>query len=79
VLRPSCSRRLRPTQHIEDIAELIAPQRRFCLIDDPSGFDIMKFKGKAVSIHHELMFTRAIYAGHGRNRLEFSTKCRALR
>jgi NADPH2:quinone reductase len=49
------------TQHIDDIAELIAPQGRFCLIDDPSGFDIMKFKRKAVSIHHELMFTRAIY------------------
>ena len=48
-------------QHVDDIAELIAPQGRFCLIDDPSGFDIMKFKRKAVSIHHELMFTRSIY------------------
>ncbi|MDQ0561962.1 NADPH2:quinone reductase [Rhizobium mesoamericanum] len=48
-------------QHIDDIAELIAPQGRFCFIDDPSGFDIMKFKRKSVSIHHELMFTRAIY------------------
>lgn len=48
-------------QHIDDIVELIAPQGRFCLIDDPSGFDVMKFKRKAVSIHHELMFTRAIY------------------
>lgn len=48
-------------QHVDDIAELIAPQGRFCFIDDPSGFDIMKFKRKAVSIHHELMFTRAIY------------------
>lgn len=48
-------------QHIDEIVELIAPQGRFCLIDDPSGFDIMKFKRKAVSIHHELMFTRAIY------------------
>lgn len=49
------------SQHVDDIAELIAPQGRFCLIDDPSGFDIMKFKRKAVSIHHELMFTRAIF------------------
>ena len=48
-------------QHIDDIAELIAPQGRLCLIDDPSGFDIMKFKRKAVSIHHELMFTRSLY------------------
>ncbi len=48
-------------QHVDEIAEMIAPQGRFCFIDDPSGFDIMKFKRKAVSIHHELMFTRAIY------------------
>lgn len=47
--------------HINDIAKLIAPQGRLCLIDDPSGFDIMTFKRKSVSIHHELMFTRAIY------------------
>ena len=47
--------------HVADIAELIAPQGRFCLIDDPAGFDIMAFKRKAVSIHHELMFTRSIY------------------
>jgi len=47
--------------HVHDIAELIAPQGRFGLIDDPAGFDIMLFKRKAVSIHHELMFTRPIY------------------
>ena len=47
--------------HVADIAELIAPQGRFGLIDDPKGFDIMLFKRKAVSIHHELMFTRSIY------------------
>ena len=48
-------------QHVADIAELIAPQGRFGLIDDPQGFDAMLFKRKAVSIHHELMFTRSIY------------------
>ncbi|MDR3464888.1 MAG: zinc-binding alcohol dehydrogenase family protein [Xanthobacteraceae bacterium] len=47
--------------HVADIAELIAPQGRFGLIDDPKGFDIMLFKRKAVSIHHELMFTRPIF------------------
>lgn len=47
--------------HVPEIAELIAPQGRFGLIDDPEGFDIMLFKRKAVSIHHELMFTRSIY------------------
>ena len=48
-------------QHASDIAELIAPQGRFGLIDDPKAFDIMVFKRKAVSIHHELMFTRSLY------------------
>ena len=48
-------------QHVADIAELIAPQGRFVLIDDPKVFDIMLFKRKAVSIHHELRFTRSIY------------------
>src|SRR5690606_7755798 len=48
-------------KHVTEIADLIAPQGRFCLIDDPSGFDIMLFKRKAVSIHHELMFTRPIF------------------
>ncbi len=48
-------------EHVADIVELIAPQGRLCLIDDPAGFDVMSFKRKAVSIHHELMFTRSIY------------------
>lgn len=48
-------------QHAGDVAELIAPQGRFAFIDDPKTFDIMAFKRKAVSIHHELMFTRSIY------------------
>ncbi|NKF31066.1 zinc-binding dehydrogenase, partial [Pseudomonas sp. BGM005] len=48
-------------KHAAEIADLIAPQGRLCLIDDPSAFDIMLFKRKAVSIHHELMFTRPIF------------------
>ena len=48
-------------QHASDIAELIAPQGRFGLIDDPKALDVMLFKRKAVSIHHELMFTRSLY------------------
>ncbi|WFU05151.1 zinc-binding alcohol dehydrogenase family protein (plasmid) [Rhizobium sp. CB3171] len=48
-------------KHVVEIAELISPQGRFGLIDDPKSFDIMLFKRKAVSIHHELMFTRSIY------------------
>lgn len=48
-------------RHVADIAELIAPQGRFGLIDDPEGLSIMGFKRKAVSIHWELMFTRPIF------------------
>ncbi|PRY20529.1 zinc-binding alcohol dehydrogenase family protein [Aliiruegeria haliotis] len=47
--------------YVPQVAAFIAPQGRFGLIDDPKGFDIMPFKGKAVSIHWELMFTRSLF------------------
>lgn len=47
--------------YAKQIAELIAPQGRFGLIDDPASFDITEFKRKSVSIHWELMFTRSLY------------------
>ena len=46
---------------IAEIIELIAPQGRFGLIDDPAALDVVGFKRKSVSIHWELMFTRSIY------------------
>lgn len=48
-------------QHIADIAELIAPQGRFGLIDDPQDLDVTLFKAKAVSVHWESMFTRSLF------------------
>lgn len=48
-------------QHLAEIAEAIAPQGRFALIDDPKVLDIMPFKRKANSVHWELMFTRPIF------------------
>ena len=48
-------------RHLPEIAELIAPQGRFGLIDDPPTLDINGFKRKSVSVHWELMFTRSIY------------------
>ncbi len=48
-------------QHLADIIELIAPQGRFGLIDDPAGLDFMPFKLKAISLHWELMFTRSLF------------------
>ncbi len=48
-------------QHFDQIVELISPQGRFGLIDDPNSIDIRKLKRKAVSIHWELMFTRSMF------------------
>lgn len=48
-------------RHLTDIAELIAPQGRFALIDDPASLDIVPFKRKTVSVHWELMFTRSLF------------------
>ncbi|KQT57381.1 MULTISPECIES: zinc-binding alcohol dehydrogenase family protein [unclassified Aureimonas] len=48
-------------RHLPEIAELIAPQGRFGLIDDPATLDVSAFKRKAVSTHWELMFTRSIF------------------
>ena len=48
--------------HLDQIAELIAPQGRFALIDDPATLNVSLFKRKSVSVHLELMYTRSIYA-----------------
>lgn len=50
-------------EHFAQIAELIAPQGRFGLIDDPApgSIDIGKLKRKSVSLHWELMFTRSLF------------------
>ncbi|OYX73534.1 MAG: Zn-dependent oxidoreductase [Rhizobiales bacterium 32-66-11] len=48
-------------QHLGAIADLIAPQGRFALIDDPATLDISGFKRKSVSVHWELMFTRSMF------------------
>nr|WP_314626833.1 zinc-binding alcohol dehydrogenase family protein [uncultured Noviherbaspirillum sp.] len=48
-------------QHYAGIVEAIAPQGRFGLIDDPEPIDVRLLKRKSVSLHWELMFTRAIF------------------
>ena len=48
-------------QHFAEIVELIAPQGRFALIDDPAPLDINKLKPKSVSLHWESMFTRSSF------------------
>jgi len=48
-------------QHYKALAEIIAPQGKFGLIDDPPEFNVSVFKGKAVSVHWESMFTRSSF------------------
>ncbi|MEP4883694.1 zinc-binding alcohol dehydrogenase family protein, partial [Maribacter dokdonensis] len=47
--------------HVDEIAKLIKPQGKFGFIDDPKSINVMPFKGKAVSTHIELMFTRSMF------------------
>jgi NADPH2:quinone reductase len=47
--------------HLPAITEVIAPQGKFALIDDPKTLDINPFKGKSVSVHWESMFTRSSF------------------
>ena len=49
-------------QHYPAIADIIAPQGKFGLIDDPKTLDAMPLKRKAVSIHWEFMFARPMFA-----------------
>lgn len=47
--------------HLPQIVELIAPQGRFALIDDPATLDIVPLKRKSVSVHWEFMFARPVH------------------
>ena len=47
--------------HWPAIAELVAPQARVGLIDDPAHIDVGLLKRKSVSLHWEFMFTRSMY------------------
>ena len=47
-------------RYLSDIVQLIAPQGRIALIDDPKTLDIVPLKGKSLSIHWEFMFTRPL-------------------
>ena len=61
---PASALRRGPTateQHQKAIADVIAPQGAFGLIDDPKVLDVVPFKRKSVSVHWELMFTRSLF------------------
>ena len=47
--------------YLTQYAELIAPQGKIAVIDDPPAIDIMPFKQKCISWHWEFMFTRSLF------------------
>lgn len=48
--------------HFAQIVQVIKPQGKLALIDDPELFDFRLLKRKSVSLHWELMFTRPLFA-----------------
>jgi NADPH2:quinone reductase len=49
-------------QHLDQLIEILAPQGKLALIDDPQkDIDIKKLKQKSLSLHWELMFTRSMF------------------
>jgi zinc-binding alcohol dehydrogenase family protein len=47
--------------HMADSIDLLAPQGRFGLIDDPKELNALPLKRKSLSLHWELMFTRSLF------------------
>lgn len=48
-------------KHYQQIVEVMAPQGRLAVIDDPETLDAMPLKTKSISLHWELMFTRSMF------------------
>lgn len=49
-------------QHFSDIIELLEPQGKLALIDDPTEpLDVMLLKRKCLSLHWEMMFARPMF------------------
>ena len=48
-------------QHLDSIMEVIKPQGKLALIDDPASIDILKLKRKSISLHWEFMYTRSMF------------------
>jgi zinc-binding alcohol dehydrogenase family protein len=48
-------------QHYPAVPDIIAPQGKFALIDDPKTLDALPLKRKSVSLHWEAMFVRSMF------------------
>ena len=51
-------------QHYPGIVDLLAPQGKIGIIDDPPTLDAKPLKRKAASLHWEFMFTRPVFETH---------------
>lgn len=50
-------------EHFEQLVDMLAPQGKLALIDDPqSGVDILMMKKKSLSLYWEFMYTRSMFA-----------------
>ncbi|HEY0329232.1 MAG TPA: zinc-binding alcohol dehydrogenase family protein [Rhodopseudomonas sp.] len=48
-------------QHFPALIEILAPQGKIALIDDPATLDALPLKAKSASLHWEAMFARSTY------------------
>ena len=48
-------------RHLPQLVEILEPQGKLALIDDPEAFDVRLLKRKSLSLHWELMFTRSLF------------------
>jgi len=48
-------------EHFPALVDLLAPQGKFGLIDDPASLNAMPLKSKSASLHWEAMFARSSY------------------
>ncbi|MEN5110016.1 zinc-binding alcohol dehydrogenase family protein [Pseudomonas sp. TWI672] len=47
--------------YLAQLVEVLRPQGKLALIDDPVQLDVVPLKRKSLSLHWELMFTRSLY------------------
>ncbi|KTD62288.1 zinc-binding alcohol dehydrogenase family protein [Legionella shakespearei] len=48
-------------EHGKALVDVLKPQGKFALIDDPQQLDFRMFKLKSISIHWEMMYTRSMF------------------
>ncbi|CEG58424.1 zinc-binding alcohol dehydrogenase family protein [Legionella fallonii] len=48
-------------EHAQSLVDVLKPQGKFALIDDPQHVDMRLFKPKSISIHWEMMYTRSMF------------------